>query len=128
MASSTAMNPRATIEPAIIVQVRLDASNDTVTRPARFALLGLPMGINTRLPTRAACAQHESVTWFVRYIKSAADYIVRMGTPEQAIETACRLLDDGCDVYGVGTGPLTDSIGKDEIARIYDMWVRARPR
>jgi hypothetical protein len=66
--------------------------------------------------------------WFVRYTRSAEDHLVRMRTPEQAIETACRLLDEGCDVYGVGTGPLTDSIGKDEISRIYDMWVRARPR
>jgi hypothetical protein len=53
---------------------------------------------------------------------------VRMRTPEQAIEMACLLLGEGCDVYGIGTGPLTDSIGKGEIARIYDMWVRARPR
>jgi hypothetical protein len=33
-----------------------------------------------------------------------------------------------CDVCGVGTGSLTDSIEKDEIARIYDVLVRARPR
>jgi hypothetical protein len=59
------------------------------------------------------------MTWFVRYIKPAADHLVRMRTPEEAIEAACRLLDDGCDVYGIGTGPLTDSIGKEQIARIY---------
>jgi len=63
--------------------------------------------------------------WFVQYKQMGADHLVRVGTPEQAIETACRLLDDGCDVYGIGTGPLTDSIGKEQIARIYDMWVRA---
>jgi hypothetical protein len=51
-----------------------------------------------------------------------------MRTPEQAIETACRLLDDGCEIYGMGTGSLTDSIKKNQIARIYDLWVRARPR
>jgi hypothetical protein len=68
------------------------------------------------------------MTWFVRYIKSAADHLVRMSSPELAIEAACRLLDDGCEVYGIGTGPLTDSIGKDQIARIYEIWVRARPR
>jgi hypothetical protein len=44
-----------------------------------------------------------------------------MRTPEQAIETACRLLDDGCEVYGIGTGALTDSIEKEQIARIYDL-------
>ena len=65
--------------------------------------------------------------WFVRYKKSAADLIVRMQTPEQAIKTACRLLDDGSDVYAIGVGPLTDSIERDQIDRIYEMWVRARP-
>ena len=39
---------------------------------------------------------------------------------------ACRLIDSGNDVYGMGTGPLTDSIEKDQIVRIYDMWVRPR--
>jgi hypothetical protein len=68
------------------------------------------------------------MTWFVRYMKSAADHLVRMRTPEQAIETACRLLDGGCEVYGIGTGPLSDSIDKEQIARIYELWVRARPR
>ena len=66
--------------------------------------------------------------WFVRYKKSAEDHLERMSTPEHAIETACRLLDDGWEVYGIGTGPLTDSIEKEQIARIYDLWARARPR
>ncbi len=39
---------------------------------------------------------------------------------------ACGLIDDGCDVYGIGTGPLSDTIGKDEMARIYAMWARAK--
>jgi hypothetical protein len=43
-------------------------------------------------------------------------------TPEEAIEAACRLIDDGHEVYGIGTGPLTDTIGMDEIARIYALW------
>jgi hypothetical protein len=47
-------------------------------------------------------------------------------SPEQALEAACRLIDDGCDVYGVGTGPLTDSIDREEIARIYAMWAREK--
>ena len=67
------------------------------------------------------------MTWFVQYKRLGADHLVRTATPEQAIETACHLLDDGCDVYGIGTGPLTDSIEKEQITRIYDMWVRARP-
>jgi hypothetical protein len=43
-----------------------------------------------------------------------------------AIRAACRLIDHGYDVYGIGTGPLTDSIGKEQIARIYAMWARAK--
>jgi hypothetical protein len=35
-------------------------------------------------------------------------------------------MDDGCDVYSIGTGPLTDSIAKDEIARIYALWAREK--
>ena len=65
--------------------------------------------------------------WFVRYRESAADLIVRMRTPQQAIETACRLLDDGADVYAIGTGPLTNSIERAQIDRIYEMWVKTRP-
>ena len=64
--------------------------------------------------------------WYVQYRKDTVDHIVRHPTPEQAIEAACHLIDDGCDVYGIGTGPLTDSIARDEIARIYAFWVRAK--
>jgi hypothetical protein len=65
------------------------------------------------------------LTWHVQYRKDATDHVDRHPTPEKAIEAACGLLDDGCDVYGIGTGPLSDSIGKDVIARIYAMWRRA---
>jgi hypothetical protein len=67
-------------------------------------------------------------SWFVRHRQDGADSIVRVPTPEEAIETACRLLDDGCEVYAIGTSALTDSIGKDQIARIDEMWARVRPR
>ena len=66
--------------------------------------------------------------WFVQYKQLGTDQLVQTATPEQAIKTACHLLDDGCDVYGTGTGPLTNSIEKEQITRIYDMWVRARPK
>ena len=66
------------------------------------------------------------VTWHVQYRKDATDHIERHPSPELAIEAACRLIDDGYDVYGIGTGPLTDSIGRNEIARIYAIWVRAK--
>jgi hypothetical protein len=66
------------------------------------------------------------MTWHVQYRNLAGDHIVRHSNPEEAIEAACRLIDDGYDVYGIGTGPLTDSIEKDQIARIYEMWARPK--
>jgi hypothetical protein len=69
----------------------------------------------------------DAMAWHVQYREGAAERIARYSSPEQAIESACRLIDHGCDVYGVGTGPLTDSIGRDEIARIYGIWAKAKP-
>lgn len=64
--------------------------------------------------------------WHVQYRKNAVDHIDRHPTPQTAIEAACNLLDDGYDVYGIGTGPLTDSIDQDQVTRIYAIWVRAK--
>jgi hypothetical protein len=64
--------------------------------------------------------------WHVQYRVGTRAQIARYGTPERAIEAACRLIDDGDDVYGIGTGPLTDSIARDEIAKIYAFWVKAK--
>jgi len=47
-------------------------------------------------------------------------------TPETAIENACRLIDDGHDVFGIGEGALADSIEREQIARIYATWRRAK--
>jgi hypothetical protein len=66
------------------------------------------------------------MTWHVQYRNDLTEHIVRFPSPEEAIEAACRLIDDGCDVYGIGTGPLTDSIARDEIARIYNLWARPK--
>jgi hypothetical protein len=68
------------------------------------------------------------MTWHVQYQKHAVDHIARYPSPELAIEAGCRLIDDGCDVYGIGTGPLTDSIARDQIARIYELWARGQDR
>lgn len=66
------------------------------------------------------------MTWHVQYRQDAIENIARYPSPERAIEAACRLIDDGHDVYGVGTGPPTDSIEREQIARIYTMWARAK--
>ena len=65
--------------------------------------------------------------WFVQFHQAGADHLIRVKTPEEAIELACRLLDDGRDVWAIGTGSLTDTIAKDQIARIYQIWLRAKP-
>jgi hypothetical protein len=67
----------------------------------------------------------QSPPWHVQYRRATIEGIDRHPGPEFAIEAACRLIDDGCDVYSVGTGPLTDSIGPEEIRRIHAAWVRA---
>ena len=66
------------------------------------------------------------MTWHVQYRKSGSDHIARAPTPEAAIETACHLIDEGSDVFGIGTGPLTDTIAGNEIARIYAIWARVK--
>jgi hypothetical protein len=78
------------------------------------------------LPNSATPLDVTRMEWHVQYRKDAVDYIARRASPEEAIETACRLIDDGYDVYGIGTGPLTDSIARDQIARIYDLWARVK--
>jgi hypothetical protein len=67
------------------------------------------------------------MTWHVQYSRGAEHHVARHPSPERAIEAACGLIDDGCDVYGIGTGPLSDSIAREEIAGIYRFWARAKP-
>jgi hypothetical protein len=69
----------------------------------------------------------DAMDWHVQYRQAATDHVGWHPSPERAIEAACRLIDAGHDVFGIGTGPFTDSIGQVEIARIYDIWARAKP-
>ena len=64
--------------------------------------------------------------WHVQYREHSAEHVLHCLTPEAAIEAACELIDQGSDVFGIGTGSLTDSISTPEIARIYDLWARAK--
>ena len=64
--------------------------------------------------------------WPVKYRDDAIDYIASYPSPERAIDAACLLIDHGCDVYGLGTEASADTMGRDEIARIYFIWARAR--
>ena len=47
-------------------------------------------------------------------------------TPEQAVEIACLLVDEGCTVSGIGWGSLTVTVGKSEIAHLFAHWKRAK--
>jgi hypothetical protein len=67
------------------------------------------------------------MNWHVQYIRGERHHVAQHTTPEHAIEAACGLIDEGCDVYGIGTGPLCDSIARDEIVKIHRFWARARP-
>jgi hypothetical protein len=64
--------------------------------------------------------------WHVQHHENGVGRVGSHSSPEAAIEAACRLIDQGYDVDGIGAGPLTNSIAKDEIARIYALWDRAR--
>jgi hypothetical protein len=64
--------------------------------------------------------------WHVQFSRINVDHVEMHPTPEAAIESACLLMDQGCDVYGIGTGALTDSIERNQISRIYELWARAR--
>lgn len=66
------------------------------------------------------------MTWHVQYRQDDTDYLVRFPTPEAAIAAACHLIDEDCDVYGIGTATLDDSITREEVARIYALWARAK--
>jgi hypothetical protein len=66
------------------------------------------------------------MTWHVQYRQAGTNELLRRLTPEAAIEAACRLIDQGCDVYAIGTESLTDSITHDEITRIYAILDRER--
>jgi hypothetical protein len=65
--------------------------------------------------------------WTVQYKQAGVDRTVDAVNPDDAVRTACQLMDDGYEVCGIGTGALTHMIGKEEIARLYALWVRAKP-
>jgi hypothetical protein len=67
--------------------------------------------------------------WHVQYRTGAMEErIAQYSGPEGAIEAACKLIDNGSNVYGIGTGPLTDSVGPPEINKIYAIWAKVIPK
>ena len=66
------------------------------------------------------------MSWHIQYWERGADCFVRYPSPESAIEAACLLMDKGCDVYGIGSGPVANSIEREQIGRIYEFWARGK--
>jgi hypothetical protein len=66
------------------------------------------------------------MVWHVQYRDGLTDYVEPHPSPERALDAACLLIDHGCDVYGIRTETFTEIIGRDEIARIYAIWARAK--
>ena len=44
-------------------------------------------------------------------------------TQDTAVEAACRLMDGGYNVVGVGTGPDENALSREDLARIYAIQV-----
>jgi len=69
----------------------------------------------------------EGMTWDIRYNRGTEDYLESHPTAETAIEVACLLIDQGCDVYGIWTGHLTEAVDREQIIRIYGLRIKPRP-
>ena len=74
------------------------------------------------MATSNASEAPEFSRWHVSYRSGATDNILLCLCRNDAIDAACRLIDHGCDVYAIGTGPLTDSMSRVEIDRMYIVW------
>ena len=64
--------------------------------------------------------------WHIQYTNHLGDHLENYPARELAIEAACRHIDGGCDVYRIGNKFFNDSVGKDVIARIYELWLRPK--
>jgi hypothetical protein len=64
--------------------------------------------------------------WRVQYSGESGKSVVAFQSPERAIEAACSLIDDGHQVFSIGTADPDDTILEIEITRIYAIWARAK--
>jgi hypothetical protein len=76
--------------------------------------------------TLRALDQARSMTWHVRFRFDGTDNIARYPTELAAIEAACRLIDDGCRVFGIGPRFRGDTLNKDQIACVHELWTKAK--
>jgi hypothetical protein len=78
------------------------------------------------LTTPRALDQARSTTWHVRFRFDGTDNVARYPTELAAIEAACRLIDDGCRVFGIGPRLRDDTLNKDQIACVHELWAKAK--
>jgi hypothetical protein len=64
------------------------------------------------------------MTWDIRYSRDGEDHLESYPDAETAIEAACVLIDQDCDVHGIWTGDLAEAVGPAQIMRVYS--VRSR--
>lgn len=64
--------------------------------------------------------------WLIQYHSGGFDRITRRQSLDEAIETACMLLDEGCDVSSIGFKTLDNAVLRHDIENIYSIWVRAK--
>ena len=61
------------------------------------------------------------MTWNIRYSRDGEDHLGAYSSAEAAIEGACVLIDQACDVHGIWTGDLAEAIGPAQIMSLYDI-------
>lgn len=66
------------------------------------------------------------LAWHVQYRIGGAQQVDWYSRPEEVIEAACRLIDEGRDVSGIGADSPDDALERDQVARIYALWARPK--
>lgn len=64
--------------------------------------------------------------WQVRYQRRSTECFGRYPTQEIAVKAACLLIDQGCDVFGIGLASETAELGREQIAEFYRSWAHER--
>jgi len=64
--------------------------------------------------------------WYVQFRFDGLDHVVWHPGHEDALEATCLMVHAGVDVFGIGTGPLTDPTDREYVSRLYQFWVRAK--
>jgi hypothetical protein len=60
--------------------------------------------------------------WHVQFYYGTDDRTLGYPSEAAAINAVCLLIDFGADVYSLGTGPESVSVGREEIAKLYRLW------